>query len=701
MPFPALPAPVDSSQLGATLIDDGCRFSVWAPRAHRVELALWSPQGQTNSDMQRNDDGTWSTVIPGISAGQSYGFRVHGPWDPETGQRFNPARLLLDPYAKAITGGVDYSGPIRDHIEHSNYVPEPLDSANAMPKSVVVAPSAAPLPIARRRALSEHIIYETHVKGFTASHPLVPEHLRGTYAGLAYPAVIEHFTTLGITAIQLLPIHHFISEPFIVGRGLTNFWGYNSMGFFAPHAGYAAAGTEGQQVQEFKDMVSALHAAGIEVFLDVVYNHTAEGSHQGPTLGFRGIDHAGYYRFTDDLRNDYDVTGCGNSLNSAQPGVRAMILDSMRYWATQMGIDGFRFDLATTLIRNERHEVDQHHPFKQEIAADPVLSQLTMIAEPWDIGPQGYQVGQWGPGWGEHNDQYRDYIRDFWRGDAPAGVRPLASRLAGSPDVFDTAGRCPAESINIITVHDGFTLRDLVSYDVKHNEANGEDNRDGSNDNRSWNCGAEGETNDPTILALRHRQARNLMLTMLMSTGTPHITAGDDIGRTQQGNNNAYCQDSPISWLNWTQAPEWEDLRSLTAQAIALREQHPILRPQTFRQHREILDDQGQATGRKEFAWHNGVSGEMTHDDWDDAARSTLGMYLCSADSHDIFLTIVHGGLTPTEWVLPPAPWASHWQIVLTSAEVGELPTQLLGPGDVVALPPRTALVLRGSITAP
>ncbi len=423
---------------------------------------------------------------------------------------------------------------------------------------MVVADTPPPRPIARPRSIAESVFYELHVKGFTRLHPAVPEHLRGTYAGLAYPAVVQHLVDLGVTAVELLPVHQYVSEPFLISRGLSNYWGYNSLAFFAPHSAYGSVGTLGQQVREFKEMVSALHDAGIEVILDVVYNHTGEGGHEGPTLSFRGLDHLGYYRLTDDQRNDYDVTGCGNSVDTSEPGVLRMVLDSLRYWVTEMGVDGFRFDLVTTLIRDEQHHVDQAHPFKTAIAADPVLSRVKLIAEPWDMGPYGYQVGSFGPGWSEWNDRFRNYVRDFWRGNTH-GVAELAQRLIGSPDLFDREGRDASASINFVTAHDGFTMRDLVTYDVKHNGANGESNRDGTDDNRSWNCGVEGETEHAHVNTLRHRQAGNLMATLLLSNGAPMITAGDEIGRTQQGNNNAYCQDSPISWIHWDTVAEWSD----------------------------------------------------------------------------------------------------------------------------------------------
>ncbi len=552
-----LPTPAPQTRLGAFIEGGGTTFRLWAPRATRVELALvGEDRDQLNIDLQRAADGCWHVHVDGVGDQQRYGYRVHGPWSPYEGARFNPAKLLLDPYARAITSGVDYAGPILDHISASDYVADHRDSFTSVPLSVVVADSPRPRPLARPVPLESTVLYELHVKGYTQLHPAVPEHLRGTYAGLAYPAVIEHLLELGITSVELLPVHHFVSEPFLIGRGLSNYWGYNTLGFFAPHAAYGSVGTLGQQVREFKEMVSAFHDAGMEVILDVVYNHTGEGGHEGPTLSFRGLDHAGYYRLTDNLRNDYDVTGCGNSVDSAVPGVRRLILDSLRYWVNEMGVDGFRFDLVTTLFRDEQHHVDmEHHPFRGALAEDPVLSEVKLIAEPWDLGPYGYQVGSFGSSWSEWNDRFRNFVRDFWRGNG-SGVSELAVRLSGSADVFDRGGRGSTASVNFVTAHDGFTLRDLVTYNVKHNRANGESNRDGTDDNRSWNCGSEGETDDPTINALRIRQAQNLMATTLLATGIPMITAGDELGRTQEGNNNAYCQDSPISWVHWDTAVE-------------------------------------------------------------------------------------------------------------------------------------------------
>ena len=696
MTRPALPRPIDSSILGAQMRDGGTRFALWAPRATRVELALVGrDRSQTNYDMTRRADGVWSVFVAGVGAEQRYGYRVHGPWSPETGQRFNPAKLLIDPYARAITGGVDYSGPISDHTPESNYLPDPVDSFAAVPLSVVVADSPPPVALATPMTADRMVTYEMHVKGYTRLHPAVPEHLRGTYAGLAYPAVIEHLKSVGVNTVQLLPIHHFVSEPFVIGKGLTNYWGYNTLGFFAPHGAYSSSGTVGAQVREFKQMVSELHKAGIAVVLDVVYNHTAEGGHEGPTLSFRGIDHVGYYRLTDDLRNDYDVTGCGNAVDTSQGGVLDLVIDSLRYWVTEMGVDGFRFDLNTTLIRDEHHHVDQNHAFKQRIAEDPILADTVMISEPWDLGPYGYQVGRWGRGWMEWNDRFRGFARDFWRG-AQSGVQELATRISGSADIYQHDGRPATSSVNFITAHDGFTLRDLVTYDLKHNDANGERNRDGTDDNRSWNHGYEGETTDETINAARHRSVRNMMAYTLLSTGIPMITAGDEMGRTQQGNNNAYCQDSPLSWVNWHTRDEWADVLNVTRTMLRLRARYPVLRPTAFRTRNEVVDANGQGLGRTESAWFNEAGHEMNDWEWHDGGRRSVGMYV--SDVNEAFYVFVHGGDEPIEVTLPGEPWSSGYRIVAHTADADELTRLTYVAGSRLTIPARTIVVMQAIV---
>ena len=687
-----------SAALGARLRDGGAHFGLWAPRAKRVELALIAPDGsQVNHEMVL-DGSVWEVFVPGVREEQRYGFRVHGDWDPTQGLRANPAKLLVDPYARAITAGVDYSGPILDHTPESNFVPDTRDSSGSVPLSVVIADSPPPEPIAERHPLTQSVILETHLRGYTKLHPDVPEHLRGTYAGMAYPSVIEHLKKTGVTAVQLLPVHHFVSEPFVVRRGLSNYWGYNTLGYFAPHAAYCSVGTLGEQVTEFKRMVTEFHRNGIEVLLDVVYNHTCEGGHEGPTLSFRGIDHRGYYRLTTDLRNDYDVTGCGNSVDTSHEDVLTLVLDSLRYWVTEMGVDGFRFDLATTLIRDANHHVDQAHAFKQAIASDPAFEGIKMISEPWDMGPYGYQVGRWGARWTEWTDRFRGFMRDYWRG-AVAGVQELATRLSGSADIFDHDDRPLGNNLNFITAHDGFTLRDLVSYNHKHNEANGENNRDGADDNRSWNCGHEGETDDPAINALRHRQMRNMMMTLLLADGVPMLTAGDEMGRTQMGNNNAYCQDNPLSWVNWETRDEWSDLLDLTSQVTAIRNANKLLHADDYRYRDEITLNNGRGLARYELAWMNGTTGEMGLDDWRDLSRKLLGMYV--SDRGEAFLTWYYAGADPIKVKTPPPPWGKRYEILASSAEPGELPDHPLAAREEFTLPGRTVVLMRVTVPEP
>ena len=694
MKSPDLPAPAEETILGARVTEGGTHFCLWAPRATQVELALVDEDDtQHNWDLSLGPDGTWSVFVPEVGQGQRYGYRVDGEWDPSTGRRFNPAKLLVDPYARAITGGVDYAGPIFDHTPESNFAPDPTDSFGAVPLSVVVADSPPPVALAQRPSLADLVVYETHLKGYTQRHPTVPEHLRGSYGGMAYGAVIEHLLALGVNAVEFLPLHHFASEPFIIGRGLQNYWGYNTLGFFAPHAAYSATGTLGQQVTEFKAMVSALHEAGIAVLLDVVYNHTCEGGHEGPTLSWRGIDHGAYYRLTEDQRNDYDVTGCGNALDTSQPATLRMVMDSLRYWVSEMGVDGFRFDLQTTLIRDARHHVDQNHEFKRLVAADPVLSETILVSEPWDMGPYGYQVGRWGAGWSEWNDRFRGYTRDFWRG-AAYGVQELATRLCGSSDIFDHDGRPATSSVNFVTAHDGFTMRDLTTYDLKHNEANAERNRDGTDDNRSWNHGYEGETEDPAIIAARQRTARNMMATLLLSAGIPMITAGDEMGRTQRGNNNAYCQDSPVSWVDWTDT--WPDQLDLTTTLLKLRAEHRLFRPTAFRYHQEILDAAGKPTGRSSIAWFSEAGTEMTVEQWHDGGRRTLGQYL--SDAGEAWFVLVHAAAEPIEVTLPDAPWAQAYTVAAHSGVAGELPAEPIEAGDTLVLPGRTVVLFAVSL---
>ncbi|HET6635210.1 MAG TPA: glycogen debranching protein GlgX, partial [Streptomyces sp.] len=561
----------------------GTNFALWAGGAEAVELCLFDETGrETRCPLTELTHEIWHGFLPGIGPGTRYGYRVHGRWDPWTGARWNPAKLLLDPYARAVDGDFTLPPEVYGHVrdwpqqDMADTVRDERDSAPHVPKGVVVDDADTWDDDRRPKTpWPDSVLYEVHVRGFTMRHPGIPEPLRGTYAGLAHPAALDHLTRLGVTAVELLPVHQFAHEDHLLRRGLRNYWGYNSIGYFAPHAGYAASGTRGQQVGEFKRMVRALHDAGIEVILDVVYNHTAEAGELGPTLSLRGIDNRGYYRLAGDARRYADYTGCGNTLHVVQPQVLRLITDSLRYWVQEMGVDGFRFDLAAALARS-MHDVDMLSPFLAVIAQDPVLRRVKLIAEPWDVGDGGYQVGAFPPLWTEWNDRYRDTVRDFWRGALP-DVRDLGYRLSGSSDLYAWGGRRPYASVNFINAHDGFTLRDLVSYTGKRNEANGEDNRDGTHDNRSWNCGAEGETDDTGVQALRRRQLRNLLTTLLLSTGVPMLVAGDEFGRTQGGNNNGYCQDNETSWLDWELDEDRRELLTFVQQLIRVRRGQPVL----------------------------------------------------------------------------------------------------------------------------
>ena len=575
--------------LGATWDGSGTNFALFSEVAERVELCLFDEADdgsgtltETRLDLTEVDGFVWHGYLPSVAPGQRYGYRVHGPYSPAEGHRCNPHKLLLDPYAKAIEGDVRWDESLFDYQFAKPTKLSTADSAPHMPKNVVINPffdwGNDPAP---RIPYHETVIYEAHVRGLTMLHPDIPQQQRGTYAGIAHPAVIAHLQRLGVTALELMPVHQFVTDSHLNEKGLSNYWGYNTIGFFAPHNGYSASGSRGQQVQEFKTMVRALHQAGIEVILDVVYNHTAEGNHLGPTLSFRGIDNAAYYRLSDADRRYYmDTTGTGNSLLMRHPHVLQMIMDSLRYWVIDMHVDGFRFDLAATLAR-QFHEVDRLSAFFDLVQQDPVVSQVKLIAEPWDVGEGGYQVGNFPPLWTEWNGKYRDTIRDFWRGQ-PATLPEFASRLTGSSDLYATSGRRPVASVNFVTCHDGFTLTDLVSYNHKHNEANGEENRDGADDNRSWNCGVEGPTDDKAILALRARQKRNFLATLLLSQGVPMLLAGDEMGRTQRGNNDAYCQDNEISWVDWNLAAADQELLRFTETLATLRRDHPVFRRRRF-----------------------------------------------------------------------------------------------------------------------
>jgi len=677
-PWPGRPSP-----LGATWDGEGTNVALYSPGAEAVDVCLFDdlPGGgsrETRIALEESTFHVWHGYLPQVGPGQRYGFRVDGPFDPAQGQRFNPSKLLLDPYARAVEGGLHLDDAVFGSVPGRDRTQQHQDSAPHVPRSVVVH-DAFPWgeDVRPGTAWADSVVYELHVKGFTARHPGVPERLRGTYAGLAHPAAVEHLQGLGVTAVELMPVHHFVSEPHLLRRGLTNHWGYNSVGYFAPHAAYSASGSRGEQVREFKAMVRALHAAGIEVLLDVVYNHTAEGDETGPMLSWRGLDNFAYYRTEESDRSRYrDYTGCGNTLDVRSPHVLQMIMDSLRYWATEMHVDGFRFDLASALARSS-HDVDKLSAFFDVVQQDPVVSQVKLVAEPWDVGEGGYQVGQFPPLWTEWNAEYRDVVRDVWRGQG-GGVRDLAYRLSGSSDLYQDDGRRPYASINFVTAHDGFTLRDLTTYEVKRNDANGEDGRDGESHNRSWNCGVEGETDDPAVLAVRLRQARNLLATLLLSTGVPMLSMGDEVRRTQLGNNNAYCQDGPLSWMPWEPDADARALHAFAARLVALRRDHPVFRQRAFFSGRAVGED-----GVKDLAWFSARGLEVTDEQWFDPRLRTLGMYLSGGGIRtrttrgeqvldDSFLLLLHTADADEDVALPGPPWAASYEVVLDTALVHE-----------------------------
>ncbi len=671
--------------LGATYDGSGTNFSLFTSVAEGVELCLLhTPNGggevvEERVELTEVDGYCWHTYLPEIRPGQRYGYRVHGPWNPEEGLWCNPNKLLLDPYAKTIEGEVDWSPACFAYDVDDPDQPNTDDSAPHVPRAVVSDPffdwaNDRPPDV----PMHETIIYEAHVKGLTYRHPAVPEELRGTYAALAHPAIVDHLTGLGVTAIELMPVHQFVHDNHLVERGLRNYWGYNSIAFLAPHNGYASShrqpGLVQSQVQEFKTMVKALHAAGIEIILDVVYNHTAEGNDKGPMLSMRGIDNHAYYRTVDGSPRHYlDFTGTGNSLNMRHPHVLQLIMDSLRYWVTEMHVDGFRFDLASTLAR-ELYAVDRLSAFFDLVQQDPVVSQVKLIAEPWDVGEGGYQVGNFPPLWSEWNGRYRDTIRDFWRGE-PATLAEFGYRVTGSSDLYQADSRRPTASINFVTAHDGFTLADLVSYNEKHNEANGEDNRDGESHNRSWNCGVEGPTDDPEVLELRGRQRRNLFTTLLLSQGVPMILGGDEIGRTQGGNNNAYCQDSEISWFDWDAVDK--DFCEFCRQVTALRRNHPVFRRRRWFQGQRIRDTE-------DLAWLRPDAEPMSEEDWEAGHARAVGVFINgqaipATDAFgarivdDSFLVLFNASELDLPWTLPDGSRAAAWEV--------ELDTSLDQPG--------------------
>lgn len=671
--YPGSPYP-----LGATWEGEGVNFAIYAENATRVELCLFDePKDAVEKGCVRLADRTnhvWHIYLPGVKPGQLYGYRIDGPFEPGQGHRFNRNKVLIDPYAKAIAGTVSWHDSLFGY--QMGHPDEDLsfndaDSAPFIPKSVVVdehfdweGDKLLKTPY------HQSIVYETHVKGFTKLHPDIPEELRGTYKGMAHPASITYLQELGITAVELMPVHHFITDKPLLDKGLSNYWGYNTIGFFAPDVRYAASGMRGEQVREFKEMVKTLHKAGIEVILDVVYNHTGEGNHLGPTLSFRGIDNVAYYRLADDKRYYMDYTGTGNTLNARLPSVLRLIMDSLRYWILEMHVDGFRFDLAATLAR-ELQEVDRLSAFFDIIHQDPVISQVKLIAEPWDIGPGGYQVGKFPAGWAEWNGKYRDCIRDYWRG-ADSTLAEFASRFTGSADLYKEELRRPTSSINFVTAHDGFTLADLVSYNEKHNEANGENNQDGDQHNRSWNCGAEGPTDDPHVNALRKKQQRNFLATLFLSQGVPMLLSGDEAGRTQQGNNNAYCQDNEISWLHWDKMDH--ELLDYTKKLIHLRLQHPAFRRKRWFRGQPVED-----LKVEDIAWFQPEGNEMTEENWDTGFAKSLAIYLNGLAlravdpqgqkiSDDSFYLIFNAHHEPITFVLPPEDYGKQWEPVLDSS---------------------------------
>jgi len=683
--------------LGAHYDGNGVNFALFSQHAQAVELCLFDAANGAEEVarhfLPHKTKHVWHGYLPGIKPGQLYGYRVHGPYDPDAGHRFNASKLLVDPYARAITNKIEWGDEMLGYAiggPEQDMALDDRDSGPGMPKSIVADEDfdwEDDQPLGRR--MEETVFYELHVKGFTQRCDQVPESIRGTYAGLAHPAVIGHLKRLGVTAVELLPVHQHVDDRWLVDRGVTNYWGYNTLGFFAPEATYACSGDTGGQVKEFKEMVKGLHAGGLEVILDVVYNHTAEGNHLGPTLSFRGIDNEAYYRLVPEQRRYYmDYTGCGNSLNARQPFVLQMILDSLRYWVEEMHVDGFRFDLCSTLGRMD-HAFSKWAPFFSAIQQDPVLSQTKLIAEPWDIGEGGYQVGGYPVIWSEWNGQFRDTMRRYWKGDE-GQIGDFASKFIGSPQLYRASGRNPMASVNFITAHDGFTLHDLVAYNDKHNEANGENNHDGDDNNNSWNCGAEGETDDAAILALRRRQQRNLLTTLLLSQGVPMLLAGDEFGRTQEGNNNVYCQDNELGWVNWDVSAEGEQLREFTENLLTFRHQHPVFRREHYMRGQFLRDSR-----LKDVTWFNNAGVEMRKKDWTNHFGRCLGVILCGHSTNEVddvgtpvfddtFLLLCNSHGEALDFKLPGTK-KEHWiSIIDTVEETGFVKQQETHPGGHV-----------------
>ncbi len=689
--------------LGATYDGSGTNFAIFSEVAEQVELCLFDDDGsETKITMPEVDALIWHVFLPGIEPGQRYGYRVHGPNDPSQGQRCNPNKLLLDPYSKAIDGKFEWDQSLFGYNFGDEDSRNDDDSAAHMPKSVVINPFfdwGVDRP--PKRQYADSVIYEAHVKGLTELHPDVPEELRGTYAGVAHPVVIDHLKALGVTAIELMPVHHFANDSTLQDKGLSNYWGYNTIGFLAPDAKYSSSSTPGGQVQEFKAMVRALHAADIEVILDVVYNHTAEGNHLGPTLSFRGIDNQAYYRLMDDDHRYYmDYTGTGNSLNVRHPHSLQLIMDSLRYWVTDMHVDGFRFDLAATLAR-EFYDVDRLSSFFELVQQDPTVSQVKLIAEPWDIGPGGYQVGNFPPQWTEWNGKYRDTVRDFWRGE-PGTIGEFAARLTGSADLYEHSARRPVASINFVTAHDGFTLRDLVSYNEKHNEANGEDNNDGESHNRSWNCGVEGPTEDEQIKELRARQQRNFIATLFLSQGVPMMCHGDELGRTQGGNNNGFCQDNEITWIDWANADA--GLTAFTREVATLRREHPTFRRRRFFDGRPV---RGKGKDQlPDIAWLQPDGNLMAEEDWDSGFGRAVAVFLNGAGitgtdergeriTDDSFLLCFSAHDEDIDFTMPGDGASGEWQVVLDTAIEAVAESEPISTGHTLTVKPRTLVVLQ------
>jgi glycogen operon protein len=697
--------PGNAFPLGATYDGKGVNFSIYSEHAEEVELCLFenldSEREFLKVKLKEREHHVWHVYVADLKPGQLYGYRVYGPYDPSNGYRFNPNKLLLDPYAKAISGTIDWHDSVfgyRIGQPEEDLSFSATDSAPYVPRSVVVDPyfeweGVAPPKIPYDRS----VIYEVHVKEFTRLNPEIPEDIRGTYAALGHPATIDYLKKLGITAVELMPIHHFVADRHLVEAGLTNFWGYNTIGFFAPDVRYSSSGVKGQQVTEFKNMVKALHKEGIEVILDVVYNHTAEGNHMGPTLSFKGIDNESYYRLTADKRYYMDYTGTGNTLNANLPGVLRMIMDSLRYWITEMHVDGFRFDLAATLAR-ELHDVNRLSAFFDIIYQDPLISQVKLIAEPWDVGEGGYQVGKFPPGWAEWNGLYRDCMRDYWRG-ADSVLAEFAERFTGSADLYKNDYRFPTASINFITAHDGFTLNDLVSYNEKHNQDNKEDNKDGEDYNRSWNCGVEGPTDDAEVNNLRAQQKRNLLTTLMLSQGVPMLRAGDEISQSKNGNNNSYCQDNEISWLNWEKGDK--ELLQFTRELIRWRRNHPV-----FCRSRWFKGSLIKEINVKDIEWFFPGGGEMTEENWKTGFAKSLGIYLNGSHLSltgsmgeqvidDNFYIIFNADAGALQYTLPPEKYGDSWIEVINTTRNDITPEgTVFNPGDVVTAEGHSVILL-------